>query len=568
MNIKSLKNLMIVVLLTFGSFWSAAATNNPVPNLDVTGGADLLITDVTLIPAVPVLNEAFEVSITVRNQGDTVTDSIVYRHVYVDVNPSTVLNEEGCPSVDTDFFRSDLNDQLDPGQSTTQSVDFPDGLGPGIHKIWIYTDATCINGEVNETNNAYGPITINLGGYDTGPTDVDISIAGISKGQYNVTENTVSQQNYSVSAGPVRLLADANTIVPTERVIHSFNGITTSYYEMMGLPAGQLSTEYWYPYNSNTGVNTQIRFGNVGASTAQVEVRIAGVLVGGPYSVAPNTIGAQNFYSVTGGPVQVRSTNGVPIISTQRFIFTTNGVTPSSFSETMGMPFTQLSNEYWFPFYNNVSLNSQIRIANVGVSDANVDVYVAGTQRGATYILPPNTTQFISLSGVSAGPVRIVSTNGMPIIATERVIHSFNGITTSYYEMMGMPLEQLSDEYWYPYNGNSGVNTQIRFANAGSSDAQVEVWIAGVLAGGPYTVAVNSVGAQNFYSNTGGPVQVRSTNGVPIISTERFIFTTNGVKPSSFSETMGMPLEQLSDEYWFPFYNNISLNSQIRFANP
>jgi hypothetical protein len=153
-------------------------------------------------------------------------------------------------------------------------------------------------------------------------------------------------------------------------------------------------------------------------------------------------------------------------------------------------------------------------------------------------------------------------------VATERVIHSFNGITTSYYEMMGLPEERLSTEYWYPYNSNTGVNTQIRFANAGSSDAQVEVWIAGNLVGGPYTVAANSIGAQNFYNVTGGPVQVRSTNGVPIISTQRFIFTTNGVTPSSFSETLGMPLELLSDEYWFPLYNNVSLNSQLRFANP
>jgi len=31
---------------------------------------------------------------------------------------------------------------------------------------------------------------------------------------------------------------------------------------------------------------------------------------------------------------------------------------------------------------------------------------------------------------------------------------------------------------------------------------------------------------------------------------------------------MGMPLEQLSTEYWFPFYNNVSINSQLRLAAP
>jgi len=39
-----------------------------------------------------------------------------------------------------------------------------------------------------------------------------------------------------------------------------------------------------------------------------------------------------------------------------------NGVT-TSFTQLMGLPFEQLSSTFWFPAYNNVTLNEQLRIA-------------------------------------------------------------------------------------------------------------------------------------------------------------------------------------------------------------
>ena len=395
---------------------------------------------------------------------------------------------------------------------------------------------------------------------------------GNTKGSYVLGSGGYASPSYlGIAAGPVQVVnANNASIIASQRVIHYFGGTNQAYYEMMGLPFDQLSTEYWYPYYTNVNVNTQLRFSNVDdTNDAIVQVYVAGNPIGDPITVAPNTIGAANFYSTIGGPVQVKSTNGVKIISTERFIFTSNGVTPVSFSETMGMPLEKLRDEYWFPFYNNVSLNSQLRFANVGTTDATVEVHVAGAQVGPTYTVSPNTAQLISLAGVAAGPVQIISTNHVPIVASQRVIHYFGGINDSYYEMMGLPFDQLSTEYWYPYYTNVNVNTQLRFSNVDdTNDAIVQVYVAGNPIGDPITVAPNTIGAANFYSTIGGPVQVKSTNGVKIISTERFIFTSNGVIPVSFSETMGMPLEQIRNEYWFPFYNNVSLNSQMRFSLP
>ena len=36
---------------------------------------------------------------------------------------------------------------------------------------------------------------------------------------------------------------------------------------------------------------------------------------------------------------------------------------------------------------------------------------------------------------------------------------------------------------------------------------------------------------------------------------------------TDFSEMMGMPLSSLSSHYSFPIYNNVDLNSQMRFGN-
>ena len=47
----------------------------------------------------------------------------------------------------------------------------------------------------------------------------------------------------------------------TERVIYKVNGIPTSFYEMMGLPNGQLDTTYWLPWYNNVDLDTQLRFG-------------------------------------------------------------------------------------------------------------------------------------------------------------------------------------------------------------------------------------------------------------------------------------------------------------------
>ena len=63
-------------------------------------------------------------------------------------------------------------------------------------------------------------------------------------------------------------------------------------------------------------------------------------------------------------------------------------------------------------------------------------------------------------------------------------------------------------------------------------------------------------------------VRVVSTNGsVKIIAAMRVIQQVGGVQ-TSYSEIAGLPASRLSTGYWFPWYNNVNFDTQLRIAVP
>jgi hypothetical protein len=44
------------------------------------------------------------------------------------------------------------------------------------------------------------------------------------------------------------------------------------------------------------------------------------------------------------------------------------------------------------------------------------------------------------------------------------------------------------------------------------------------------------------------------------------LYSTAGY--ASYYEMMGLPETQLSTQYFFPWYNNVAMNSELRFAVP
>ncbi len=85
------------------------------------------------------------------------------------------------------------------------------------------------------------------------------------------------------------------------------------------------------------------------------------------------------------------------------------------------------------------------------------------------------------------------------------------------------------------------------------------------MTGSPFTLAAGESTRKSFAGINSGPVQIQSD--VPIVAAERVIYKINGIN-TSFSEMMALPNTLLDITYWLPWYNNVDLDTQLRFGVP
>jgi hypothetical protein len=138
--------------------------------------------------------------------------------------------------------------------------------------------------------------------------------------------------------------------------------------------------------------------------------------------------------------------------------------------------------------------------------------------------------------------------------------------------MMALPNGQLDNSYWLPWYNNVDLDTQLRFGNVSGSPATVHVLIGGTEmtsgctpSNSPYTLAVGASLRVSCPAKNNGPVQIVSD--VNIVAAERVIYNVTG-GPTSFSEMMALADSQLDTLYWLPWYNNVDLDTQLRFGMP
>jgi hypothetical protein len=338
-------------------------------------------------------------------------------------------------------------------------------------------------------------------------------------------------------------------------MIYKANNVNTSFTEMMGLPDAQLDTTYWLPWYNNVDLDTQLRIANVSGSQATITVTI-GDVPQPSFNLAPGASTRVSYAGKNNGPVKITSTGN--IVAAERVIYKVNGVN-TSFTEMMALPQNQLDNVYYLPWYNNVDLDTQLRIANVSGSQASITVTIGGVPQ-PSFNLAVGASTRVSYP-VNNGPVKIVSTQD--IVAAERVIYKVNGVNTSFAEMMALPANQLDTTYWLPWYNNADLDTQLRIANISGSTATVTVTIGGTAL--PSFNLAAGASTRLSYPVNNGPVKIISTQN--IVAAERVIYRINNVN-TSFSEMMGLPAPQLDTTYWLPWYNNVDLDTQLRFGVP
>lgn len=422
------------------------------------------------------------------------------------------------------------------------------------------------------------------------PNNIEIEIGGVLRGSYFIPVNGRQTPRYWESGGytgpglqngPVKVSSTNGDLFFTSERVH-FTGIDstkwTAFNEVMGYPTERLSTEYYFPWYDNLTMYTWVLIGNPSTTeTAEVDVYVGGVLRGS-YSVGPRQRVTPRYWQNGGytgpglqdGPVRVISTNGVKIFTSERTHFPNTPWT--GFNEVMGYPVEELDTEYWFPWYDNQNMLTWVLVGNPSATEtAEVDIYIGGVKRGEYDIAPGGrvTPRYWANGGytgpgLEAGPVRVVCTNDVKIFATERV-HYPAGTWKDFNQVMGMALSRISTSYVFPWYDNKTMLTNIMIANPSTSQiAEVEIMIAGEILD-HFSLAAGQTVSKRYYENgatsgTGlqnGPIKVVSTNDIPIVTSTRVQYKNpTATAYTGFNELMGYPESDLSNEYWFTWYDN------------
>jgi hypothetical protein len=468
----------------------------------------------------------------------TVTNSTFFGNIAQGGDGGGIFNYRGTLTITNSTFS---DNSATASRSCSPSTGcFPiGGIGGGLYNIGTINlantlIANSISGEDCVTYNAFGSNVNNLveDGSCLAALSGDPSLGALA-------DNEAPTQTMTLLAGSRAIDAGDNTVCPAT----DQRGVTRD----ASCDIGAL--EY-----------SALLDGPAPTVDPLVQVNIGGNTLGN-YNVPFHTSLPLN-YSVNSGPVKVTSTNNLPFFVAERHAWLLNGAV-QSVSELMGLPANQVTDTYYMPWYDSVTMDTQLRFANLGNTGTNITVTIAGVAQPAIPLAAGASTR-VSYPGINNGPVKVQSSGGVPIAVTERGVWLLNGVVQSFSELKGLPGNQLTDTYYFPWYNNLTMDTQLRLANLGNTSTNITVTIAGVAQ--PAISLGAGASIRVSYPVNNGPVKVQSSGGAPIIVSERGAWLKNGVA-QSFSEMMGLPSNQLTTTYYFPWYNNVTMDTQLRLAN-
>ena len=396
----------------------------------------------------------------------------------------------GCTNISISIAGADQGSFVIPPKGSTR-VNFA-GLNSGPVKIFSTEDTSFVAAQqerykVNGTDTSFSEMmglpnnqldrVYWLPWYNNKTMSTQLQIANVSASMatvrifigsvempgspFTLAEGVSSRKDYpGINGGPVRIISNAD-IVASERVIYRVNGVDASYSEMMAVPQSKSDRVYWLPWYNNKTLSTQLQIANISGSMATIRVVIGGKLMNdSPFTLPPGRTKFLSYPGVDKGPVKIVS--NVKIVAAQRVVYKVNNV-PVSFAEMKGLPHSQVSNSYWLPWYNNKTMSTQLRIANVSASTATVHISIGGGEMpGSPLTLAPGTSIRKTYADIDKGPVKIES--NFKIVVSERVIYRVNGVDTSFSELMGLPDRLLDSIYWLPWYSNVDNDTQLRLS--------------------------------------------------------------------------------------------------------
>jgi len=295
-----------------------------------------------------------------------------------------------------------------------------------------------------------------------------------------------------------------------------------------------------------------IHFVNPSGSSASVSLTIgpaSSPLVADSFTLAAGEAVYKNYPGVIGGPVHITSSQ--PIWTTQRIVGW------NSFKEVPGLPGDMASTEIYYTWYDMKYADwDAIHFLNPSpTSTAHLSIYIEGQLMPDCPIsIPSGGGGFTYYLNTIGGPVRIVS--DIPIFSTQRVVG-----WSDFDEIVGMPSWYCFKEHWFNWYDRVGASIDnIHFINLGTSTANIEVYIGGVLRGG-YTLGAGQASFVNYPGLIGGPVRV--------VSDQSIWCTQRIVGWSGFKEEFSVPTELMSTKWFFNWYDKVNTQiDNIHFLNP
>lgn len=267
-----------------------------------------------------------------------------------------------------------------------------------------------------------------IGNQGSQTANVEVYIGGALKGTYSIpVGGRVTPSYANTTDGPVKVIStNSQPLIVSQRVLYK-----DSFNEVLGVPESKLGAEYnftWYDSKrENNMKGNWILIGNMDTEDAVVDVFIGGNLMG-RYDIPVGGRITPQYPGVMDGPVKVTSVNGQTIIASQRILYM------NSFEEFQGLTGSDTGTDLWFTWYDSMRSNymngNWIIIANPSQStDATVAIYIDSILM-QTVNVPAGANVPVSYANKMAGPVRVVSTNDVPIFVTQRVVYrdSFNEI--------------------------------------------------------------------------------------------------------------------------------------------
>ncbi len=326
-----------------------------------------------------------------------------------------------------------------------------------------------------------------------------------------------SQRVYAGSWAGQNLVASQNVQRPGGNAFALHSGLTKT---------------WWFPwYDASASSRDWIFVANPGPNSAQVEIYIGGNKTSdSPHTIAAGQVWAPEYSGVIGGPVKVVSTGEQSIFVSQRVL----QMDAKGFNELTGVNSRGLSTIWWFPWYDsNTPTKDWILVGNPGPNSAQVEIYIGGNiTNDSPHTILAGEVWTPLYDGTVGGPVKIVSTNGQSVFASQRVSEGTSGFN----EVMGEIQADLSTLWWFPwYEATPPARDWVVVSNPSPNSAQVEVYFGGnMTSDSPHTIPADQVWAPEYPGASGGPVKVISTNGQPILVSQRVS------QKGSFNEVMGI----------------------------